>query len=228
VLSRLKDDYASDIRLILLIDEIDIIRQFRMEIQQKLRSLFQTFLEVKAVITGTLADMDEVRGIPTSPFFNMFQTERIRPLTEAEARELVTGPMKGRLTFTRDAVDFILTKSERKPYCIQAICKHLVDAALRTERDKITLRDVKRVYESVILDADFAHCFSIWESLPFELRADVIQAANAAGNGFELSKETLIELRKIGLLSDGASDSTLPSMFTDWLRKNVAQEKRMG
>ena len=220
IISQLKTDFTFDVKLVLLIDEIDMIRNFRMAIQQQLRSVFQTFLEVKAVIAGTLAEMDQVSHIPTSPFFNMFLAKRIKPLTEPEACELVTAPVKGQLTFTRNAVNFIIRKSERKPFYIQAICKHLVDAALKADRNKITLRDVKGVYESAILDASFAHCLLIWESIPMDLRPIVMKAANAEANGFKISKEKRIELRKLGLLDD-ASDSTLPPIFADWVSRNV-------
>ena len=108
------------------------------------------------------------------------------------------------------------------------LCKHLVDAALKADKSQITIRDVKHIYESVILDTNFAHCLSIWESMPTDLRQDVIFAANATGDRCKLSKEVRMELRKLGLLSDEASDSTLPEIFTDWVRKNGESGKRTG
>jgi hypothetical protein len=77
-------------------------------------------------------ELAEERG-KTSPFFNMFQTLELGPLTEAEARELVaSSPMP----FPESDVAWILSESGRWPFLLQILCQERLTALQQGESNE--------------------------------------------------------------------------------------------
>ncbi len=66
----------------------------------------------------------------TSPFFNMFQTLELGPLTEAEARELIAGSP---IPFPEPDVTWILSQSGRWPCLLQILCQERLMALQQNE-----------------------------------------------------------------------------------------------
>jgi hypothetical protein len=69
----------------------------------------------------------------TSPFFNMFQTLELGPLTEAEARELITSSA---MLFPESDVTWILSQSGRWPCLLQILCQERLMSLQQAENSE--------------------------------------------------------------------------------------------
>ena len=111
-----------------------------------LRSLAQTGELALVVATQhTLSELYRSGAITTSPFFNIFSVLRLGPLTEAEARELVTRPIEHTTqAFSESEVSFILHLAGAHPYRLHVACELLYEAKLNGRAD---FTEVRRRFE---------------------------------------------------------------------------------
>jgi len=107
-----------------------------------LRSLAQTGeLTLAVAAQHPLSELYRDGAIPTSPFHNIFTLLRLGPLTEAEARELVTRPAErmGR-PFDPAEVDFMLGLAGLHPYRLQVAAALMYEAKLSGRVDFTMVR----------------------------------------------------------------------------------------
>ena len=109
------------VRLILLMDEMDTLSQYNHLIQQQLRRIFmrEFAASVGAVVAGIEINKDWERV--ESPWFNLFNEIAMTPFTCHEAIQLLVEPVRGYYIFEPDTIDFILQKSEGRPHRIQQL-----------------------------------------------------------------------------------------------------------
>lgn len=138
-----------EIRLILLMDEMDIMNDYEPLIQQQLRRIFmQTFARnLGAVVAGIQISKEWDRI--ESPWYNLFNEIRLQPFTPEEARDLIEEPVRGVYTWDKDAVQFVIAKSEGRPHRIQQLCLEAVNRMIEAGRTRITLQDVQQAYEAI-------------------------------------------------------------------------------
>ena len=129
-------------RLILLMDEMDVMSQYDHLVQQQLRRIFMRDFAATlgAVVAGIQISKDWDRV--ESPWYNLFNEIALEPFTRAQALELLIDPVRGYYVYDRDALEFILENSDGRPYRIQQYGLEAVNNMLATGRRRIKLEDV--------------------------------------------------------------------------------------
>lgn len=139
------------VRIVLLLDEVDQFNTYNPTVLKKLRKLFQEEQRLQAIMAGV--DIHRILNIVTSPWHNQLIRIELTGIDEDNARALIVKPVAGIYSFKPEAVEMILAKSEKKPYDIQGLCYHAVDAmfnrlAKNDEPGEILIEDVAiAIYE---------------------------------------------------------------------------------
>ncbi|MEA3335420.1 MAG: two-component regulator propeller domain-containing protein [Chloroflexota bacterium] len=137
------------IRLILLLDEMDIMNDYSSVTQQQLRRIFmRTYARnLGAVVAGIeiSKEWDRVE----SPWYNLFNEVELGPLDDDDARELVMEPVKGSYAYELQAVDFIVSHAGGRPYYIQQHCLEAINIMLADGRNTVTLEDASDAFDSL-------------------------------------------------------------------------------
>jgi ligand-binding sensor domain-containing protein len=130
-------------RLILLLDEMDVINSYDTLLQQQLRRVFMTSLahNLGAVVAGVAISKDWERL--ESPWYNMFIETNLAPLDDADARRLLVEPVAQVYSWTPEALDGALAYAEGRPFRLQQCGLHAVNHMLSEGRTQITLSDVQ-------------------------------------------------------------------------------------
>lgn len=105
-------------------------------------------------ITASTKPLVEVchAAIIGSPFFTIFTTHVLGPLTETEARALITEPASrvGR-PFLDEEVDWVLMIAGRHPMFLQQVCRILFEAKSQQESKEYSRRHLlQQVYEQLL------------------------------------------------------------------------------
>jgi tetratricopeptide (TPR) repeat protein len=143
VLKRLKERTRKQVKLVLLIDEVDELNDYDPRVSQSLRSLFmKRFAEnLAAVVAGVRIRKEWEKE--TSPWYNFFEEIEVDAISPAEARRLVLEPLRGTFRFAPGAAERIVATSGGKPFQIQRRCLALVQRLHEEGRRTITLADVE-------------------------------------------------------------------------------------
>ena len=144
---------GKQLRLILLLDEMDTVSQFNHLIQQQLRRIFMREFAVSlgAVVAGIEISKDWERI--ESPWFNMFNEIAIQPFTRQESIQLLVEPVRGYYIFEPDALDFILEQSGGRPYRLQQYGLEAVNEMLRRKRRRITKADALIAHQIILTNS---------------------------------------------------------------------------
>jgi tetratricopeptide (TPR) repeat protein len=145
VLKVLRGRTTKKVKLVLLIDEVDVLNEYDPRINQKLRSLFMKSLaeNLAAVVSGVeIKKRWEREG---SPWYNFFEEIEVAPLQTDAALDLVRRPIQGIFKLDRGVAEKIIAISGGKPYLIQKVCISLVTRLYEQHRRRITLADVEAV-----------------------------------------------------------------------------------
>jgi len=151
---------------VLLLDEFDSVT-----INPKFDFSFFSFLRAQAnagrvsYITASKEHLDKVchSDIHGSPFFNIFSTCELGPLTKEEALALINQPAEAAgLPFTQQEADWILKRVGCHPFFIQRACYYLFEEkSISTEDIPLNLKRVARqIYLQLV-----PHFTYIWEHL---------------------------------------------------------------
>jgi len=224
ILQFLKKNYDPEATIIMCLDEIDAIQEFPAYIHQSLRNIFQTFQgSIRMAAAGVFIKKGNW-NLPTSPWYNFFETKEVPALKMEDAELLITKPAKRFYAYDRKSVAFIMKKTDGKPFYIQMICQRAIIKILDQKRRKVTLTDVKDIYNELIhleLNREFE---TFWEGLSVKLQTAVIQAASS--KNIDLTRKFKQELmnneynhghKVIKIHNGGLKFSTI---FRDWLEIN--------
>jgi hypothetical protein len=130
------------VRLILLMDEMDTLSRYHHLIQQQLRRIFmrEFAASVGAVVAGIEINKDWERV--ESPWFNLFNEIAMQPFGRDEAIQLLVEPVRGYYIFEPEVIEFILEQSDGRPYRIQQYAMEAVNEMLCYKRRRIKMHDV--------------------------------------------------------------------------------------
>lgn len=124
-----------EIRIVLLLDEMDEFVDYTSTTHEAFRSLMQSPCgeHLSMVVAGVSVRLTE--GGITSPWYNMFK-ERIRlsQLNAAEARQLLVEPVQGYYTYSAAALDLILQSGDFRPQELQRLGSLAIDEMLNRLR----------------------------------------------------------------------------------------------
>jgi ligand-binding sensor domain-containing protein len=137
---------GKQLRLILLIDEMDVMSGYDRLIQQQLRRIFmrEFAATLGAVVAGIQISKEWDRV--ESPWFNLFNDIALTPFTREQAIELLVEPVRGYYQYDPAAVEFILDHANGRPYKIQQYGLEAVNHMLAARRRRITLADVEAAH----------------------------------------------------------------------------------
>jgi tetratricopeptide (TPR) repeat protein len=146
VIKVLEDKSTKQIKLVLLIDEVDELNAYDPRINQRLRSLFmKSFAEnLVAVVSGV--EIRKQWDKEGSPWYNFFEEIEVTPIGHDDAKELIARPVEGVFTIDDEVIDRIIELTDRKPYHVQRLCVALVNRLYEQGRRDITIADVDAVF----------------------------------------------------------------------------------
>jgi len=131
------------VRIILLIDEMDAIDGYSRLIQLQLRRIFMSPLaeNLGAVVAGV--QISKAWDRLESPWYNLFYEFPLEPFDETQARQLLTEPVRGIYEWAPEAIEFVVAHSDGRPYRLQQYALEAVNQMLSVGRTRITLADVQ-------------------------------------------------------------------------------------
>lgn len=190
------------LRLVLMWDEFEVVTRHKaldLDVYSFLRSLAQN--HKLAYVTASGRDLRTVchsAQVADSPFFNVFQTVRLRPLARAEATALVTEPSAAAGLPLAPHVEFVLDEMAGTfPFFVQIACAALFEHL--DEQDGGT-PDRDAVLERFLEEVD-PHFRYVWEQ---RLSAEERQAMLEASRGrvtSSSSKRVAERLEKEGYIA---------------------------
>jgi ligand-binding sensor domain-containing protein len=130
-------------RIILLIDEMDAIDGYSRLSQLQLRRVFMSPLaeNLGAVVAGV--QISKAWDRLESPWYNLFYEFPLEPFDAAQARQLLIEPVYGIYEWAPDAIEFVIAHSDGRPYRLQQYALEAVNQMLSAGRTHITLADVQ-------------------------------------------------------------------------------------
>jgi tetratricopeptide (TPR) repeat protein len=152
VIDELKTRTSRNVKLALLIDEVDALNEYSERVNQRLRSIFmKTFSEhLVAVMSGV--GIKRTWKSEGSPWYNFFDEIELSAFDRDEAEALIRTPVEGYFRYEPEAVQNILEWSDLKPYVVQKFCVHAVNRMLEEGRTVVTSEDVTAVREIARFD----------------------------------------------------------------------------
>lgn len=150
LIDQLKNHFGLQPRLILLLDEADIMNTYNTLTQQQLRRILQdTFAHnVGVVVAGV--NISKSWDRVESPWYNMFVEMQMPPFDRQEAERLMREPVAKFYRWDKDAIHYVYAQSQGRPHRIQQICLEAVNSMLDDKRRRIQLNDVQRAYERIL------------------------------------------------------------------------------
>ena len=145
VIKVLEERSSKQVKLVLLIDEVDELNAYDPRINQRLRSLFmKSFAEnLVAVVSGV--EIRKQWDKEGRPWYNFFEEIEVTPIGRDDVVELITRPIGGVFKIDQAVTDRIVELTNRKPYHVQRFCVALVNRMHEQGRRVITIADVDAV-----------------------------------------------------------------------------------
>jgi tetratricopeptide (TPR) repeat protein len=133
------------VKLVMLIDEVDELNDYDPKVNQRLRSLFMKSFADRLVSVVSGVQIKKHWELEGSPWYNFFEEIKLDVLLHSEARELIERPIQGVLKLEDGVADRIISLTGGQPYLIQKLCIALVNRAYEEGRRTITLQDLEAV-----------------------------------------------------------------------------------
>ena len=237
-----------DLGLLLMLDEFDKLQEgidsgvTSPQVPENIRFLVQTYTRFCAILTGSRR-LKRLREEYWSALYGLGTRFGVTSLPAEYARRLVTEPVKGRLTYSREAVERAIFLTSGQPYLLQCLCNRVFDMSAQLKTRSVTLDLVDQAGNALVEDNE--HFASLWDyaqsdrrrfilalchkeiDSPDLLRLGVIQE-RLFSHGIEVSDETLIadleflrELELIELVGEASGGHyvlAIPLMGT-WIEK---------
>jgi len=145
----LKEQCPKKPKLVLLLDEVDVMNGYSEHTNQQLRSVFMKGFadHIVAVMAGI--HINTRWKSEGSPWYNFFEQIKLEPFGRKQADELITKPVRGIYTYDDEAVRRIIEITGGKPYLIQKMCLNLVAHILTQNKRVITSREVAYVHDNL-------------------------------------------------------------------------------
>jgi GAF domain-containing protein len=136
-------------RLVLLMDEADVMYGYDERILQEFRRIFMNDYAAYLSVVFAAVDIHRQWKRYESPLYNLFQQIELMPLTRADTELLVRTPVRGRYEYDEPAVDLIYQLSGGRPMKIQLLCLEAINYVREQSRANVTLKDMERVGEAI-------------------------------------------------------------------------------
>jgi hypothetical protein len=138
-----------NVRVVLLMDEMDVISNYDNLVQQQLRRIFMSSLaeNLGAVVAGV--HISKAWDRLESPWYNLFNEISLEPFSHEQAYELLTQPVKGAYVWEPDALEFVVEQAEGRPFRLQQYGLEAINHMLTEDRTRITLADAQAAHQVI-------------------------------------------------------------------------------
>ena len=149
IIAHLQEQATKTVRLILLLDEVDVMNDYDQLTQQQLRRIFmeQFAQNLGAVVAGVR--ISKAWDRLESPWYNLFNEIELMPFGREDALALLQEPVKGVYRWDQDALEFIVAHANGRPYRIQQYGMESVNRMFEGNRTTIQLADVEGAHEAI-------------------------------------------------------------------------------
>jgi type I restriction enzyme M protein len=232
--------------ILLMLDEFDKLQEgidngvTSPQVPENIRFLVQNFPQFSAILTGSRR-LKRLREEYWSALFGLGTREGVTALDESAARKLVTDPVKGRLSYSREAIDYVIRMTACHPFILQSLCNRIFDHAAELNARTVGLDLAQRGAKELI--EGWEHFASLWDYAQSDRRRFILALCHRlsagpdpvsfrviqehlANHGIDVSDEALIEdiefLKELELLDyidqkgAGIYVLTIPLMG-DWI-----------
>jgi GAF domain-containing protein len=134
-------------RLVLLIDEADVMYSYNEQILQEFRRVFMKDYAVYLSVVFAAINIQRQWKRYESPFYNLFQEIQIPPLARDATELLARMPVRGHFDYDDAAIDLIYQLSQGRPMRIQRLCLEAINYIREHERTHVMVEDIVRVGE---------------------------------------------------------------------------------
>lgn len=136
-------------RLILLLDEMDVMSHYDHLVQQQLRRIFMRDFATTlgAVVAGI--QISKAWDRVESPWYNLFNEIELEPFGREQAAELLTRAVQDYYTYDQSAVEAIIDYSDGRPFRLQQYGLVAVNQMLSEGRRRVTMADVEVAHVTI-------------------------------------------------------------------------------
>ncbi|MBF0628004.1 MAG: N-6 DNA methylase [Magnetococcales bacterium] len=151
--------------LLLMTDEFDKLQEgidhgvTSPQVPENIRFLVHEYPRFSAILTGSRR-LKRLREEYWSALFGLGTRFGVSVLSEGAARCLVVEPVKGKLSYSREAVSQVCYLTARQPYLLQCLCNRIFDLAAQLKIRSITLDLVNQAADAMAEDNE--HFASLW------------------------------------------------------------------
>ena len=144
------------LRLILLMDEMDVMSHYDQVVQQRLRRIFMRDFSssLGAVVAGI--QISKAWDRVESPWYNLFNEIELEPFDREQAIELLEDPVREVYSYEPAALEAIIDHSNGRPFRLQQYGLEAITHMLADNRRRVTEADVEvahaRIQEQIGLN----------------------------------------------------------------------------
>jgi type I restriction enzyme M protein len=152
--------------LLLMLDEFDKLQEgidhgvTSPQVPENIRYLIQTHSRFSAILTGSRR-LKRLREEYWSALYGLGTSIQVTALNADDARRVVVEPVRGKLTYSPEAVDRVLTLTAKQPYLLQCLCNRVFDFAAVTKSRVVTVDSVDEAAAALVKDNE--HFASLWD-----------------------------------------------------------------
>jgi len=214
----------SNLGILMMLDEFDKLQEgidngvTSPQVPENIRFLVMNYPRLSAILTGSRR-LKRLREEYWSALFGLGTRFGVTSLPLEAAKKLVTEPVKGRLTYSREAVERCMLLTNCQPFLLQSLCNRIFDMAAQLKNHSVTLDFVEQGAD--LLSEDNSHFSDLWSYARSDRRRFVLGLIHKettgpdplrfgvllellSNNGIEVSDETLISdlefLRELELI----------------------------
>ncbi|MEX2443485.1 MAG: N-6 DNA methylase [Alkalispirochaeta sp.] len=179
---------ARELRLLLMLDEFDKLQEgidngvTSPQVPENIRYLVQSFPGFSAILTGSRR-LRRLREEHWSALYGLGTHVDVKTLDPAAAERLITYPVRGRLTYSREAIERCTFLTAGQPYLIQCVCNQIFDTAVRGGIRSITVDLVQNAADRLIEENE--HFASLWDYAGTDRRRYLLALCHTRSEGRE-------------------------------------------
>ncbi len=175
-----------DLKLLLMLDEFDKLQEgidggvTSPQVPENIRFIVQTYPRFSAILTGSRR-LKRLREEYWSALYGFGTSFCLTSLSEEAARHLVIEPVRGRLTYSSEAVDQAVYLTARQPYLLQCLCNRIFDMAAHYKTRSVTLDLVSQAGNSLV--ENNGHFTDLWNYAGTNRRRFILSLCHKEASG---------------------------------------------
>jgi len=175
-----------DLGLLLMMDEFDKLQEgidsgiTSPQVPENFRFLVQTYPRFSAILTGSRR-LKRLREEYWSVLFGLGTRFGVSYLSAEAAQLLVTEPIKGKLTYSREAVEHAFFLTAGHPYLLQCLCNRVFDLAVQLKARSVTLDVLLKASDALVEDNE--HFASLWDYTQSDRRRFILVLCHKESKG---------------------------------------------